>query len=120
MLFRSYLFLLSSLALWLTTINAYYIDPGCELHDMLIATALTDAFSMATLAADALARSPRNPNVNRLIKLLFAAPDQDPQTVDMEGVRNNFNGVLRMSTRKAQLEPHNQEEVVSIAQGWCV
>lgn len=100
------------LIIFVSGIDTYYIDPSCGADSQLIQTAMDDAFAMNNQAMHALDRSPRDDNVNRLIKLLFAAPNQDPADVDMTSVRNNFTAIATASNRLTQPPDRDPREVV--------
>ena len=76
---------------------AYRIDSSCTTpHGDLIRDAIEQAFNMASLASEAIKAENRDADVNRLLKLLFCGPHQDPATLDLTRLARSLSGILEM------------------------
>lgn len=97
--------LVITVAFSLGATHAYKIDPeSCGDNAPFLRSALFDAFEMAKGAVDALDASRRDPNVDRLVELLFCTADDDPSTVDLSSVRNSLAGAYAMRTEAPGLD----------------
>lgn len=101
------------------TITAFKIDASCSAADAdLIRSATLQAVDMANKALDALDKTPRDDDVNRLVKLLFCQDGEDPDTVDLFDVREALKGVevLGNENPRADVEDSMNDVVSSDSQ----
>ena len=101
---------LLTLSVSIATIEAYKIDSAsCGDDAPWLNSALYDAFDMAKKASEAIDAPTRDPNVNRLIDLLFCEEGDDPATVDLSSASASFSGVSSMSTMEIDLDKSTSE-----------
>lgn len=86
--------------------RAYEIHDSCALPTkLLVRQAANQAFDMARLALQELQASPRDPDVNRLLGLLFAKKDEDPATMDVRRLRDIYDNIL-LAAAEDEARPH--------------
>ncbi|PPJ52612.1 hypothetical protein CBER1_10674 [Cercospora berteroae] len=89
--------------------KAYEIHSSRQPEKTLVKEATDEAFTMADLALQELTSSPRDPQVNRLLGLLFAGKDQDPATMDVTRLVSTLEGLCRAAMEnEARPDPINQ------------
>ncbi|GIZ48429.1 hypothetical protein CKM354_001148900 [Cercospora kikuchii] len=97
-------------SLFSSSTKAYKIHSSCQPEKTFVKDAADEAFTMADLALDELRSSPRDPQVNRLLGLLFAKKDQDPATMDVTRLVSTLEGIRRAATEnEARPDPINRD-----------
>lgn len=113
--------LLSILAI-LPCLNAWKVDSSCSGGDAdFVTEAVNEAFSMAAQTLTELQRTPRDPDVDRLIGLLFCKPDQTPDTLDLNSLRSTYQSLVDHSRptqgRSSTTDVNANQDVVSVSYG---
>lgn len=114
-----YLILLSLGLAWLAPrVHAYAIDASCEDPDFIAASAdaAIDMAAKAVLAIEPPDGAARDPNVDRLLDLLFRPDeplDEAGETALINKIKEVFQGVAKFATRAQQLVPSDGNEVTA-------
>lgn len=107
--------------LWcsVSQVSGYAIDKSCGSNAGFIQASADDAIGMANAAHDALTANPRDPNVSRLISLLFCKDDQRPDQVDLGPLAETYKAIGQLGPKVASIPFDKNEatknQVVSLA-----